>query len=115
MRFDILTLFPEMFAGPFDASIIKRAQAAGLIHIGLTNIRDSAHDKHHVVDDEPYGGGDGMVMKPEPVCEAIDAVRQPDGFVVLLTPQGQLLTQGLAQTLAEKPQLVVVCGRYEGV
>ena len=115
MRFDVLTLFPEMFAGPFQASIIKRARESGLVDISLHNIRDFTHDKHHIVDDEPYGGGDGMVMKPEPVCEAIDAVRQAGGCVVLLTPQGQLLTQGLAQELSQKPQLVLVCGRYEGV
>src|SRR5579884_1989273 len=115
MRFDILTLFPEMFAGPFDASIIKRAQAAGLIHIGLTNIRDFARDKHHMVDDEPYGGGDGMVMKPEPLFEAIESVRRPGSCVVLLTPAGRLLNQELAWDLSRRDHVVIVCGRYEGV
>jgi tRNA (guanine37-N1)-methyltransferase len=115
MRFDILTLFPEMFAGPFDASIIKRAQASGLVEIGLTNIRAFARDKHHIVDDEPYGGGDGMVMKPEPLFEAIEHVRGPAACVVLLTPAGRLLTQELAWELSRREQLVVVCGRYEGV
>ncbi len=115
MRFDILTLFPEMFAGPFDASIIKRAQASGLVEIGLTNIRDFAQDKHHIVDDEPYGGGDGMVMKPEPLFEAIEHVRGPAACVVLLTPAGRLLTQELAWELSHREQLVIVCGRYEGV
>ncbi|MBV8085132.1 MAG: tRNA (guanosine(37)-N1)-methyltransferase TrmD [Chloroflexi bacterium] len=114
-RFDILTLFPEMFAGPFDASIIKRAQASGLIEIGLTNIRDFARDKHHIVDDQPYGGGDGMVMKPEPLFEAIEHVRRPHGYVVLLTPAGRLLTQEAAWELSRREQLVIVCGRYEGV
>ncbi|MFI5268370.1 MAG: tRNA (guanosine(37)-N1)-methyltransferase TrmD, partial [Chloroflexota bacterium] len=83
LRIDILTLFPDMFRGPFDASIIKRAQDAGIVEIGLHNIRDYAHGKHHVVDDAPYGGGDGMVMKPEPIFEAVEAVRQPDSRVVL--------------------------------
>jgi len=115
LTLDILTLFPEMFAGPFDASIIKRAREAGLVDIRLHNIRDFAHDKHHVVDDAPYGGGDGMVMKPEPIFEAVEAVRQPDSHVVLLTPRGKLLDQVAAQRLSEKPALIVICGHYEGI
>jgi tRNA (guanine37-N1)-methyltransferase len=115
LTLDILTLFPEMFAGPFDASIIKRAREAGLVHISLHNIRDHAHDKHHVVDDAPYGGGDGMVMKPEPIFEAVEAVRQSDSHVLLLTPQGRLFDQKAAQRLSRKPSLIVICGRYEGI
>lgn len=115
MRIDVLTLFPEMLASPFEASIVKRAQQAGLVSIRLHNIRDFTHDKHHVVDDTPYGGGDGMLMKPEPVFEALEAVRQPDSCVVLLTPRGRLLDQALAQRLSEQPSLVLICGRYEGL
>jgi len=115
VRIDVLTLFPDMFRGPFDASIIKRARDAGIIQISLHNVRDYTHDKHHVVDDAPYGGGDGMVMKPEPIFEAVEAVRQPDSHVVLLTPQGQLLEQAAAKRLSEKPSLIIICGRYEGI
>jgi tRNA (guanine37-N1)-methyltransferase len=115
MHISILTLFPEMFAGPFDASIIKRAQEAGIVEIGLHNIRDFAHDKHHVVDDAPYGGGDGMVMKPGPIFEAVEAVRKADSHVVLLTPQGRLLDQAIAQRLSAKTALIIICGRYEGI
>jgi tRNA (guanine37-N1)-methyltransferase len=115
MHISILTLFPEMFAGPFDASIIKRAQEAGIVEIGLHNIRDFTHDKHHVVDDAPYGGGDGMVMKPGPIFEAVEAVRKADSHVVLLTPQGRLLDQAIAQRLSAKTALIIICGRYEGI
>src|SRR6266852_2957803 len=89
MHVDILTLFPEMFHGPFTASILKRAQEQGLLSIGLHNIRDYTSDKHHVVDDYPYGGGAGMVMKPEPIFTAIEAIYQ-GGPIILLSPQGRL-------------------------
>jgi tRNA (guanine37-N1)-methyltransferase len=115
MHIDVLTLFPEMFAGPFEASIIRRAQEAGIVSISLHNIRDFTHDKHRTVDDQPYGGGDGMVMKPAPIFEAVEAIRRPDSHVVLLTPQGKLLDQAAAQRLSKKPALVLICGRYEGV
>jgi tRNA (guanine37-N1)-methyltransferase len=115
MHFDVLTLFPGMFAGAFDASIIKRAQEAGIASIHLHNIRDYTRNKHHVVDDTTYGGGDGMVMKPEPIFEAVEAVRQPDTRVILLTPQGRLFDQGAAQRLAQQSRLALICGRYEGV
>ena len=115
MRIDILTLFPDMFRGAFDASIVKRAQAAGIVEIGLHNIRDYTHDKHHVVDDTPYGGGDGMVMKPEPIYDAVEAARRPGSWTVLLTPQGRLLDQAAAQRLSAKPSLILICGRYEGI
>jgi tRNA (guanine37-N1)-methyltransferase len=115
MHFDVLTLFPGMFAGAFDASIIKRAQEAGIASIHLHNIRDYTRNKHHVVDDTTYGGGDGMVMKPEPIFEAVEAVRQLDTRVILLTPQGRLFDQGAAQRLAQQSRLALICGRYEGV
>ncbi|HLG74217.1 MAG TPA: tRNA (guanosine(37)-N1)-methyltransferase TrmD [Chloroflexota bacterium] len=115
MSIAILTLFPGMFAGAFDASIIKRARQAGLVSIELHDIRDFTRDKHHVVDDTPYGGGDGMVMKPEPIVEALEAVGRPDSRTILLTPQGRLLDQAAAQRLSENASLVIVCGRYEGV
>ncbi len=116
-RIDILTLFPEMFQGPFDASIVARAREQGLIEIALHNIRDWAFDKHRRVDDEPYGGGAGMVMKPEPLFAAVEAVQEqlePPGHVLLLTPQGRLLTQEVVEELAARPRLLLICGRYEG-
>jgi len=118
MRIDIVTLFPEMFAGPFDASIIGRARDAGALTIALHNPRDYTDDKHHVVDDYAYGGGPGMVMKPEPIFECVEAVRgmaEPPGRVVLLTPQGRLLTHDVARELAAEPRLILICGHYEGV
>jgi len=118
MRFDILTLFPEMLAGPFDTSIIGRARQAGLIEIAIHNPRDYTDDKHHVVDDYAYGGGPGMVMKPEPLFECVEAVRamaEPTGKVVLLTPQGRMLTHDVIAELATEPRLIVICGHYEGV
>ena len=117
MRIDILTLFPEMFAGPFSESIMKRAADKGLINIHLHQIRDYTHDKHHVVDDTPYGGGAGMVMKPEPIFEAIEAVKaMADGEarVILLSPAGKLFTQVIAADLALKPRLILIAGHYEG-
>ena len=117
-RIDILTLFPEMFQGPLDASIVARAREQGLVEIALHNIRDWAFDKHRRVDDEPYGGGAGMVMKPEPLFAAVEAVQQQadsQAHVVLLTPQGRLLTQEVVEELAAMPRLLLVCGRYEGV
>jgi len=118
VRIDILTLFPEMFGGAFDASIVARAREQGLVEIALHNIRNWTSDKHHQVDDEPYGGGAGMVMKPEPIFAAVESVQaqaEPAGHVVLLTPQGRLLTQGVVQDLAERSRLLLICGRYEGV
>ncbi len=116
MRFDILTLFPAMFEGPFTESILKRAQAANLIEIHLHNIRDYATDKHHVTDDTPAGGGGGMVMKVEPLVHAIEDVHDDSTCpVILLTPQGRVFTQKVAGELARHSRLIMVCGRYEGV
>jgi tRNA (guanine37-N1)-methyltransferase len=117
MRFDVLTLFPEMFDGPLTESIVKRALESGLIDIHLHNIRDWAFDKHHVTDDTPYGGGGGMVMKPEPIVRGVEAVRgdETDTPVILMTPQGRVFNQKIAEELAQHPRLVLVCGRYEGV
>ena len=118
MRIDILTLFPEMFTGVFDASIIARGRDAGVLQIALHNPRDYTDDKHHVVDDYAYGGGPGMVMKPEPLFECVEAVRsqaEPSGRVVLLTPQGRLLTHDVVEELAREERLILICGHYEGV
>ena len=117
MRIDILTLFPEMFGGPFSKSILKRAADKGLIEIHLHQIRDYTHDKHHVVDDAPYGGGAGMVMKPEPVFEAVEAVKdiaEGEARVILLSPSGKLFTHGVAVDLATKQRLILIAGHYEG-
>jgi tRNA (guanine37-N1)-methyltransferase len=114
MHFDIFTLFPAMFAGPFTESILKRAQERGLLSIALHNIRDATTDKHHVVDDYPYGGGAGMVMKPEPIFAAIEVVYQ-GGPIILLTPQGRLFNQQIAAELAGEQRVTLICGHYEGV
>ncbi|GER84684.1 MAG: tRNA (guanosine(37)-N1)-methyltransferase TrmD [Thermogemmatispora sp.] len=114
MHIDIFTLFPAMFEGPFSESILKRARERGLLSIALHNIRDFTTDKHHVVDDYPYGGGVGMVMKPEPIFAAVEAVYQ-GGPIILLTPQGRLFNQQIARELAREPRLSLICGHYEGV
>ncbi|APV45391.1 tRNA (guanine37-N1)-methyltransferase [Dehalogenimonas formicexedens] len=117
MRIDILTLFPEMFAGPFSESILKRAAEKGLLEIHFHQIRDYTHDKHHVVDDTPYGGGAGMVMKPEPVVEAIESVKRlsdAESRTILLSPSGKLFSQGIAAELALKSRLILIAGHYEG-
>lgn len=119
MRIDILCLFPGMFTSPLDESIIKRAREQGLVNIMIHNIRDYTHDKHHSVDDYPYGGGPGMVLKPEPIFEAAEVVKQQLGVsempIILLTPQGRLFSQSIAQELALHPQLMLICGHYEGL
>jgi len=117
MKFDILTLFPGMFAGPFDESIIKRAKEKQLIDISLHNIRDWATDRHHTVDDSPYGGGAGMVMKPEPLAACIESIKalQPLSTVVLTSPQGRRLTHRVATELTGRAGLIIICGRYEGI
>lgn len=114
MHFDIFTLFPAMFEGPFSESILKRAQERDLLSIALHNIRDATTDKHHIVDDYPYGGGAGMVMKPEPIFTSIEAVYQ-GGPIILLTPQGRLFNQQIARELAQEQRISLLCGHYEGI
>lgn len=115
MRFTVLTLFPEMFS-PLAESILKRAQAAGLMEVNLVNFRDYADNKHKSVDDIPYGGGAGMVLKPEPLFAALRALPKAKGSrkVILLSPQGQPFSQALARKLAQEDELVFICGHYEG-
>ena len=117
MRIDVVTLFPEMFESVLGCSILKRAQDAGLVDIVLTNIRDFASDSYGKIDDKPYGGGSGMVMKPEPLAGAIRAANRkvPSAKTILLTPQGRVFNQKTAHKLASFAGLVLVCGRYEGV
>jgi tRNA (guanine37-N1)-methyltransferase len=114
MHFDIFTLFPAMFQGPFSESILKRAQERDLLSIALHNIRDATTDKHHIVDDYPYGGGAGMVMKAEPIFTSIEAVYQ-SGPIILLTPQGRLFNQQIARELAQEQRVSLLCGHYEGI
>ena len=117
MRVDVFTLFPEVFPTYMDSSILKRAQAADLLELGLHNIRDYATDKHHVTDDEPYGGGGGMVMKPEPIFSAVESVlgAPPSIPIILLSPQGRVFDQSVANELSRLPHFALLCGRYEGV
>jgi tRNA (guanine37-N1)-methyltransferase len=117
MRFDILTLFPEVFSGYLGQSLVKRAIDRGLIQVALHNFRDFTKDKHHTVDDRPYGGGPGMVLKVEPVVECSEHVRSlaPEpGHLVMLTPHGRRLDQPLVEELAGRRRLILLCGRYEG-
>jgi len=112
----VLTLFPGMFQGPLQESILKRAQERGLVEIGIHDLRAWTHDRHRTADDAPYGGGAGMVMKPEPVFEAVEALsRGSDSTVVVLSAQGDPFTQRRAEALAARPHLLLVCGRYEGL
>ncbi len=120
MRFHVLTLFPGMFIGPLNESIMGRAQREGLVSVDLHNVREFTHDRHRTVDDYPYSGGPGMVMKPEPLFEAVESLRASWEMdrstpIVLLTPQGRRFTQKIAEELAEYEQIVLICGRYEGV
>ena len=115
MEIDVLTLFPRVFEGPLEESILKRAQNKGRVTVRVHNLRDFTHDKHRVVDDKPYGGGPGMLMKPEPIFEAVERFQRADSCVVLMTPQGPALTQARAQEFSRRPHLVIICGHYEGV
>ncbi|NLF02719.1 MAG: tRNA (guanosine(37)-N1)-methyltransferase TrmD [Anaerolineales bacterium] len=121
VRFDIFTLFPGMFCGPLDESILSRASARGLVSIAIHNIRDYAYDKHHITDDTPYGGGGGMVMKPEPIFAAVEAVladelnERQDLPIVLLSPQGRLFSHTVALGLSRFDRIALICGHYEGV
>ena len=117
IKFDILSIFPEMFSSPLNFSLLKKAQEKGILNICLHDIRNWAEDKHKMTDDAPYGGGCGMVMKVEPVEKAMAAIRRPedDSMVVLMTPQGETFDQKIAAEIAEKKQIIIICGRYEGV
>ncbi len=115
MRIDILTLFPEVCRAPLNESMMKRAQESGALELRIHNLRDWTTDKHHVVDDAPFGGGPGMVMKPEPIFAAMESLRNENSFVVLMTPQGRRLTQTIAKEISARSHLIVVCGHYEGV
>ena len=114
MNIEVLTLFPELFPGPLSSGVTGRGLAAGLVTLQLHNLRDHTHDRHRQVDDIPYGGGAGMVLKPEPIFEAVRA-RSGNGPVILLSPQGERLTQGLVRELASYRDFYLICGRYEGV
>ncbi|MGH7994340.1 MAG: tRNA (guanosine(37)-N1)-methyltransferase TrmD, partial [Limisphaerales bacterium] len=114
MKIDVLTLFPAMFAGPLDESIIKRARAGGLLDVKIHNLRDWAHDRHKTVDDRPFGGGPGMLLKPEPLFEAIEDLRRRSTRVLLLSPAGRKFDQAVARELAGQKQLLLVTGHYEG-
>ncbi|MGE5582596.1 MAG: tRNA (guanosine(37)-N1)-methyltransferase TrmD [Bacillota bacterium] len=116
MLIQILTLFPEMFAGPFENSILKRAREQKLLEVRLINFRDFAFDKHRMVDDIPYGGGSGMVLKPEPIYRGLQFAKEagPAPKVILLTPQGEVFKQATAVELAREEHLILICGHYEG-
>ena len=117
MRFDVFTLLPDTFAPYLQASILQKASERGLLEFQVHNIRDYTHDKHHTTDDTPYGGGGGMVMKPEPVFEAVESVLGPAAScpIILMTPQGRVFNQKIAIELAGQTQIALLCGRYEGV
>lgn len=125
MQFEVFTLLPEVFPSYIETSILKRAQQRGLIKVNIHNIRDYTHDKHHTTDDTPYGGGGGMVMKPEPVFEAVESVLDISPHasgkpasptpIILLTPQGRVFNQNIAKELSAHPRIALICGRYEGI
>lgn len=119
MRIDVLTLFPKMFSAYVEESILQRAQVSGLIRLNIHNIRDYARGKHRVTDEPPYGGGGGMILKPDPIFAAVESIQseepQTPAKVILLTPQGRQLTHEVARELASNPRLLFICGRYEGI
>jgi len=120
LRIDILTLFPKMFTDFSSTGIFQRAIENKLVELNIYNIRDYTHDKHHIVDDYPYGGGAGMVMKPEPIFEAVESIIKPEDAVkkipvILTTPQGRLFSQEIAEELVQNERLIIICGHYEGV
>ncbi|MBZ5583514.1 MAG: tRNA (guanosine(37)-N1)-methyltransferase TrmD [Acidobacteriia bacterium] len=118
MIFHVLTIFPEFFEGPFAYGVVKRARDAGILDIRIHNLRDWTHDRHKTVDDRPFGGGEGMVLKPEPVFDAVESIwseRKPEQKIVLLSAQGRLFDQSAANRLSHESELLLICGRYEGV
>ncbi len=114
MKIDVLTLFPGMFTGPLDESIIKRAREAGRLDLAIHNLRDYAHNRHKTVDDRPFGGGPGMLLKPEPIFEAVEALANETTHVILLSPAGRPFNQAIARELATRGHLLLVSGHYEG-
>lgn len=114
MKIDVLTLFPGMFAGPLDESIIMRARQAGLLDLQLHQLRDWTHDRHKTVDDRPFGGGPGMLLKPEPIFEAVESLKRDKTRVVLMSPSGRKFDQAIARELAQQEHLLLVTGHYEG-
>jgi tRNA (guanine37-N1)-methyltransferase len=115
MKIDILTLFPEICRAPLGESIMKRAQESGIVDLRVHNLRDWTTDKHHIVDDAPFGGGQGMVMKPEPIFAAVESLRNEKSTVVVMTPQGKRFTQPMAREFAKTEHLIIICGHYEGI
>lgn len=115
MKIDVLTLFPEMFSGPLDVSIVGRARKAGLLDLRLQNLRQWTHDRHKTVDDTPFGGGAGMVLKPEPIFEAVESLADDQSHVILTSPSGRPFNQAIARELAQKEHLLIICPSYEGV
>jgi tRNA (guanine37-N1)-methyltransferase len=114
MKIDVLTLFPAMFAGPLDESIIARARRNGILELGIHNLRDYAHDRHKTVDDRPFGGGPGMLLKPEPIFEAVEDLAGEKTRVILLSPAGRVFNQAIARQLAQAEELLLITGHYEG-
>jgi tRNA (guanine37-N1)-methyltransferase len=123
MRFDIITIFPDFFTGPFDYGILKRARSKGLVDIATHDLRNFTHDRHRTVDDRPFGGGEGMVLKPQPIYDAVQSLQiapkaerqKQKETVILLSAQGQQFSQSLAQELSTTERVVILCGRYEGI
>src|SRR5690242_9160150 len=116
MRFDVITIFPEFFSGPFDFGIIRRGREKGLIEVRVHDLRDFTSDRHRTVDDRPFGGGEGMVFKPEPIFKAVEAVRKSEhAEVVVLSAAGRRFNQAAALRLSKAEQVILVCGRYEGI
>src|SRR6201746_1721907 len=114
MKIDVLTLFPAMFAGPLDESIVQRARTNGVLDLTVTNLRDYTHDRHKTVDDKPFGGGPGMLLKPEPIFEAVESLAREKTRVILLSPAGRKFSQAIARELAQMEHLLLICGSYEG-
>jgi len=123
MQFEVFTLLPDVFPPYLESSILQRARQRGLVSVNVHNIRDYTHDRHHVTDDTPYGGGGGMVMKPEPIFEAVESVlgldahqaRSQPAPIIMLTPQGRVFTQAVAKELSQHESIALLCGRYEGM
>ena len=114
MKIDVLTLFPEMFVGPLDASIVQRARETGMLNFRVINLRDYTHDRHKTVDDRPFGGGPGMLLKPEPIFEAVESLAEENTRVILLSPSGRTFNQSIARELSKESHLLMLSGSYEG-